>query len=46
MQEPRKPHLDVVHHLLGYLKGVPGQGLYFLTKRNFLLKGFCDANWA
>lgn len=46
MQEPRKPHLDVVHHLLRYLKGAPGQGLYFLAKENLLLIGFCDANWA
>ncbi|WKA03634.1 hypothetical protein VitviT2T_021734 [Vitis vinifera] len=46
MQEPRKPHLDVVHHLLQYLKGAPGQGLYFSTKGNLLLRGFCDADWA
>ncbi|KAL6321002.1 hypothetical protein AAG906_010811 [Vitis piasezkii] len=44
--KPRKPHLDVVHHLLRYLKGASGQGLYFLTKGNLLLRGFCDANWA
>ncbi|XP_034679699.1 uncharacterized mitochondrial protein AtMg00810-like [Vitis riparia] len=46
MQEPRKPHLDVVHHLLRYLKGAPGQGLYFPAKGNFLLRGFCDADLA
>lgn len=46
MQEPRKPHLDVVHHLLRFLKGAPGQGLYFPTKGNLLLTGFCDADWA
>ena len=40
MQQPRKPHLDVFHHLLGYLKGAPGQGLYFLAKGNLLLRGF------
>ena len=44
MQEPRKLHLDVVHHLLQYLKGAPGQGLYFPAKGNLLLRGFCDAN--
>ncbi|KAL6348322.1 hypothetical protein AAG906_005622 [Vitis piasezkii] len=42
----RLPHLDVVHHLLRYLKGAPGQGLYFPAKGNLLLRGFCDANWA
>ena len=46
MQEPRKPHLDDVHHLLRYLKGAPGQGLYFPAKGNLLLRGFCDADWA
>ena len=46
MQELRKPHLDVVHHLLLYLKGAPGQGLYFLAKGNLLLRGFYDADWA
>ena len=40
MQEPRKPHLDVVHRLLRYLKGPPGQGLFFLAKTILLLKGF------
>ncbi|RVW84809.1 Retrovirus-related Pol polyprotein from transposon RE1 [Vitis vinifera] len=46
MQEPRKPHLHAVHHLLRYLKGAPGQGLYFPAKGNLLLRGFCDADWA
>ena len=46
VQEPRKPHLDAVHHLLRYLKGAPGQGLYFPAKGNLLLRGFCDADWA
>ncbi|WJZ85556.1 hypothetical protein VitviT2T_005083 [Vitis vinifera] len=46
MQEPRKPHLDVIHHLLQYLKDAPGQGLYFPAKGNLLLRGFCDADWA
>ena len=44
MQELRKPHLDVVHHLLWYLKGAPGQGLYFLPKGNLLLRGFCEVD--
>ncbi|WJZ91571.1 hypothetical protein VitviT2T_010631 [Vitis vinifera] len=46
MQEPRKPHLHAVHHLLRYLKGALGQGLYFPAKGNLLLRGFCDADWA
>ena len=46
MHEPRKPHLDDVHHLLRYLKGAPGQGLYFPAKGDLLLAIFCDADWA
>ena len=45
MQEPRKPHLDVVHHLLRYLKGTLRYGLFFLAKTILLLKRFCDADW-
>ena len=45
MQEPRKPHLDVVHHLLRYLKGTLRPGFFFLAKTILLLKGFCDADW-
>ncbi|XP_073153642.1 secreted RxLR effector protein 161-like [Henckelia pumila] len=46
MQEPRKPHLDAVHHLLRYLKGAPGQGLLYPANGNLLLRGFCDVDWA
>ncbi|CAL2238710.1 unnamed protein product [Prunus armeniaca] len=46
MQEPRKPHLDAVYHLLRYLKAAPGQGLYFPSEGNLLLTGFSDADWA
>ncbi|KAM1046992.1 hypothetical protein PS2_026160 [Malus domestica] len=46
MQHPRKPHLNAVHRLLRYLKGSPGQGLFFPSKGNLLLTGFCDADWA
>ncbi|KAM1845504.1 hypothetical protein ACFX13_019802 [Malus domestica] len=46
MKEPRKPLLDAVHHLLRYLKGAPGQGLYFPSTGNMSLMGFCDADWA
>lgn len=46
MQDPRKPHLDAVHHLLRYLKGAPEQGLHLPTQGDLLLRGFCDADWA
>ena len=44
MQEPRRSHLDVVHCLLRYLKGSPGQGLFFPSKDDLNLVGFCDAD--
>jgi len=45
MQNPRTPHLDVVHHLLQYIKGTPGQGLHFPTSNSFNLSAYADADW-
>jgi len=38
--KPRKPHLDAVHHLLGYIKASPRQGLFFLPFLPFNFKLF------
>lgn len=46
MQQPRRPHLDAVHRLLRFLKNSPGQGLFFPSKNDLNLVGFCDADWA
>ena len=46
MQEPRQTHLDVVHRLLRYLKGSPGQGLLFPSNSDINLVGFYDTDWA
>lgn len=45
MNKPRTPHLLAVHHLLQYLKTVPGQGLLFPAALSLRLSTFCDANW-
>lgn len=46
MQQPRAPHLDVVNHLLRYLKSAPGQGLFFPRKNALNLTAFADADWS
>jgi len=46
MKEPRVPHLNVVHHLLQYLKSAPGQGLFFPAQNSLKLTAFVDADWA
>ncbi|XP_062114694.1 uncharacterized mitochondrial protein AtMg00810-like [Humulus lupulus] len=46
MSHPRTPHLQVVHHLLRYLKGSPGQGLLYSAKSSLHLRGFSYSDWA
>ena len=42
---PRMPHLQVVHHLLRYLKTKPGQGLLISFDFQLQLKAFLDSDW-
>jgi len=46
MHAPRKPHIEVVLHVLRYLKGAPGQGSFFSSQNDMSLRAFCDSNWA
>ncbi|XP_042973211.1 uncharacterized mitochondrial protein AtMg00810-like [Carya illinoinensis] len=46
METPRVPHYDDLLKILRYLKGSPGQGLFFPTTSSLQLTAYCDANWA
>ncbi|XP_022891686.1 uncharacterized protein LOC111406507 [Olea europaea var. sylvestris] len=49
MSQPRMPHLKVVHNLLRYLKGNPGQGFFFSSQLHsnpiVPVRAFSDADW-
>lgn len=40
-----KHHLQAALHVLMYLKGTLNCGLFYPWKLDFLLKGYCDADW-
>ena len=46
LSKPRHPHMVAALRVLQYIKGAPGQGLFFSANSDFQLKAFCDANWA
>ncbi|GMQ07450.1 hypothetical protein CsSME_00051629 [Camellia sinensis var. sinensis] len=46
MHAPRKEHLDVVHHILRYLKTFLGLGLFFTIGLQSGLSCFTDADYA
>ena len=46
MSKPTKAHHAAAVHVLRYLKGCPGQGLFFPRTCSPHLLGFSDADWA
>ena len=46
LNKPRQHHIMVALMVLQYIKGTPGQGLFFSTKSDFQLKAFCDVDWS
>ncbi|CAL1360108.1 unnamed protein product [Linum trigynum] len=45
VHDPRQAHVDAAHRVLRYLKGSPGQGLFFSSAGSPDLTAFCDADW-
>lgn len=45
MQTPRIPHLQVVLHVISYLKGTSDWGLFYSSISDLHLTGFCDTDW-
>lgn len=46
LDSPGKSHLDVIHHVLCYIKTTVGQGLFLTANNSLHLKGFSDSDWA
>ncbi|XP_039015166.1 uncharacterized mitochondrial protein AtMg00240-like [Hibiscus syriacus] len=46
LSAPRKDHLTIAHRFLRYLKGTPGQELFFPAESDMKLKVSGDSDWA
>ena len=44
--QPRFLHMKAATRILQYIKGTPGQGVFFLVESDLQLKAFCDVDWA
>ena len=46
LAQPKVPHMKAALRILQYIKGTPGQGVFFPTDSDLQLKAFYDADWA
>lgn len=46
MHKPKSSHLEAVIRVVRYLKGSPGKGLLFTSKKSSILRVYCDLDWA
>ena len=45
LKSPTNIHMQVAHHILKYLKGTAGRGLFFSSSSFTSLTGFSDSDW-
>ena len=45
MHSPTQQHMNVVYHMLRYMKGIPSKGLLFMKTNNRGVEGFADTDW-
>ncbi|KAL9840999.1 putative RNA-directed DNA polymerase [Arabidopsis thaliana] len=45
IQAPTDVHLQAAHRILKYLKGSPGQGLFYSATTDLCINAFADADW-
>ncbi|CAI0414605.1 unnamed protein product [Linum tenue] len=45
-KKPYTEHLQAAYRVLRYLKSCPDQGIYYSSKADLKLVGFCDSDWA
>ncbi|KAL0462665.1 UNVERIFIED_CONTAM: Retrovirus-related Pol polyprotein from transposon RE1 [Sesamum latifolium] len=46
LTRPCEEHLRATVHVVRYLKGTPSKGLFLPSTSSFLLRAYCDADWA
>jgi hypothetical protein len=46
MDHPTDFHLAAAFKILKYIKGAPGQGLFFSSEHNLDITAYCDSDWA
>ncbi|KAF5466678.1 hypothetical protein F2P56_016584 [Juglans regia] len=46
MHAPRLPHMTAVTRILRYIKGTPGQGIFFSSSNDLHVRAYTDSDWA